>query len=85
MAVKRVNTDWLRHWRDMMNRSQLQTALSHLIDTYVDDDALGASLLRLLERDPVPAKGILAELSPHIHHITPADGMLLQDIMHSYV
>lgn len=85
MALNRANTVWLRQWRDMMNRTQLQSALSHLIDTYVDDDALGASLLRLLERDPVPAKGILAELSPHIHHITPADSMLLQDIVHYYV
>jgi hypothetical protein len=68
-----------------MNRERLQAAFLHLIDTYVDEEALKQSLLPLLEREPVPAKGILAGLQPLMRSITPADVEVLQEIVHYYV
>lgn len=68
-----------------MNRERLHAALLHLIDTYVDDEALRQSLLPLLERECLPAKGILAAMEPHMCGITPADVAVLQEIVYYYV
>ncbi|GAB3263613.1 hypothetical protein [Chitinimonas naiadis] len=69
-----------------MNQTDLTTHLSHLNTTYVSDADVAKELLGLLTRDPIPAKAILASLSPYFAGtITPADEQVLQDIVYYYV
>lgn len=47
-----------------MTTDELKTHLNELICKYVTDPVAKARLLQLMNRDNVPAKGILVELTP---------------------
>ena len=68
-----------------MNDENLRTSLRHLIDAYVEADDAKQALLALLERDEVPVKGILADITPHLGRTSPADTDLLQEIVYFYL
>ena len=68
-----------------MTIDELRVHLAHLIDTYVNDSAKRGSLLSFVERDDVPVKYILAEITPSLSQvISPADEDLLQDIVFNF-
>lgn len=47
-----------------MTTDELRTHLNELINMYVTDQAAKERLLHLVEREDIPAKGILVELAP---------------------
>ncbi|GLU35885.1 hypothetical protein WKR88_28985 [Trinickia caryophylli] len=64
-----------------MTIDELRAHLRHLINAYVQDAATRVRLLDLVERDDVPAKGILAELTPLLPNaITADDANIIKDI-----
>jgi hypothetical protein len=64
-----------------MTIDELRAHLKRLINTYVQDAATRVRLLELVERDHVPAKGILAELTPLLpSSITDDDADIIRDI-----
>ncbi|MCX4160655.1 MULTISPECIES: hypothetical protein [Paraburkholderia] len=68
-----------------MTIDELRVHLTHLIDTYVKDPAERASLQTFVGRDDVPVKYILAEITPSLSGvISPADAILLQDIVFNF-
>ena len=65
-----------------MTIDELRAHLRHLINTYVQDAAVRIRLLDLAERDDVPAKGILAELTPLLTNaINIDDANIIKDIV----
>ena len=47
-----------------MTSNELRSHLSNLIEKYVSDETVKNRLLLLAQRDEIPAKGILVELTP---------------------
>jgi len=69
----------------MMTVADLRKHLIHLINTYVGDPSVAARLLALTEREPVPTKGILAELDPHLSgKMNSEDSQLVKEIAFNY-
>jgi hypothetical protein len=68
-----------------MTIDELRKNLTRLVDRYVDEAAERETLYALVSREPVPVKGILADL----HKLAPAhlsveDANLVQDVYFHY-
>ncbi len=65
-----------------MTTDELRVNFTYLINRYVTDEPTKDRLLELVERSEVPAKGILAELTPFLSgEITGADGKIVKDLV----
>ena len=69
----------------MITIDQLRKHLIHLINTYVTEPTVALQLLALVEREPIPTKGILAGLDPYLtNHIGADDDHLVKDIAFNF-
>ena len=69
----------------MMTKDELRVNFMYLIDAYVTDLAANARLRILVAQDDIPAKGILAELTPYISGvINDADAKIIKDIAFNF-
>lgn len=69
-----------------MQIAELKEKLAYLIQKYVLTDELQKrELLELLAMDPVPVKGLLADLTPYLKGCSESDGRLIKDIVFNYV
>ncbi len=65
-----------------MTTDEMRVNFTYLINRYVTDQATKDRLLEHVERSEVPAKGILAELTPFLSgEITGADGKIIRDLV----
>ncbi|CAJ0807557.1 hypothetical protein LMG19083_04580 [Ralstonia psammae] len=68
-----------------MTVDELRVHLEHLINSYFTDADTKAKLLALVGRDEVPAKGILAEMTPYLSGVvTEADPKVIKDIVFNF-
>lgn len=68
-----------------MTIDELRVHFTHLIGTYVADPSAKTRLLALVARDDVPAKGILAELTPYLSgRVTRDDATVIKDIAFNF-
>ena len=68
-----------------MTIDELRVHFTHLIGNYVGDPSAKAHLLALVARDDIPAKGILAELTPYLSGIvTSDDAKVIKDIAFNF-
>ena len=68
----------------VMDANELRAGLTHLVRTYVPEDDT-AGFFALIGRDPIPAKGILADLGRYLDgKVALSDSSLVQDIAHYY-
>jgi len=68
-----------------MNIDELRSNLTYLIEKYVNDTTEKTYLLNLSNRENVPAKGILANMTPYIvGKITEDDSRLVGDIAFNF-
>lgn len=69
-----------------MQVDELKKHLRYLIEKYVASDAVKRKeLLDLVDRDPVPVKGIFADLTPYMKGCSEADGRIIKDIAFNYI
>lgn len=69
-----------------MQVDELKKHLRYLIEKYVASDAVKREeLLDLVDRDPVPVKGIFADLTPYMKGCSEADGRIIKDIAFNYI
>ncbi len=68
-----------------MTLDELRTHLNDLINKYVADEGAKDRLLRMVERDEVPAKGILVELTPFTSgRVSEEDKRLIGEIAYYF-
>ncbi|MDR0776166.1 MAG: hypothetical protein LBE81_05955 [Azonexus sp.] len=68
-----------------MTIDELRVHFVNLINSYVVDSVVKARLLALVERNDVPAKGILADLMPYLSGIvSDADARIIKDIAFNF-
>lgn len=68
-----------------MQIHELKTKLSYLIEKYVDSDQKKKEdLRRLLAKDSIPVKGILADLTPYLKGCSEDDGHIIKEIVFNY-
>ena len=68
-----------------MTIDELRIHFTYLIKGYVTDQATKIRLLALVEQGDVPAKAILADLTPYLSGvITDADARTVKDIVFNF-
>jgi hypothetical protein len=68
-----------------MTVDELKTHLCELIARYVTDEVAKERLLHLVERDDVPVKGILVELTPFTSgRVSEEDGKVIGEIAYYF-
>lgn len=69
-----------------MQVNELKKYLRYLIEKYAPSDAAKRKeLLDLVDRDPVPVKGVFADLTPYVKGCSEADGRIIKDIAFNYI
>ena len=69
----------------MMTTDELRMHFMYLVGAYVTDPATSARLRILVAQDDIPAKGILAELTPYLSGvITDTDAKTIKDIAFNF-
>lgn len=68
-----------------MTIDELHSHLTHLIYTYVADSIVRRRLLALVVRDELPAKHVLAELTPYLSgRVTDSDERVIKEIVFNF-